>query len=154
MSLNKLIRLHSCLVALLVFYNTAAASLEASSPAPSPDWQKYVRAPSSNIVYPVSVLSNLTLGNVTNPDGLLPGGTGPTVFTRSHGSDDIPTVVVDFGLNVVGFLSIDFSGASNSTPGFPGIRLAFSETIQYGYLTDTSDFTRSKNVSEEEEPGT
>jgi len=145
--LRKLLVLHSFLVSLLGIHHTAAAPLETKPPAPSTDWQKYVRAPASNIIYPVSVLSNLTLGNITNPNGLLPGGTAPTVFTRSSSSGDVPTVVVDFGLNVVGFLSIDFAGATNSSPGLPGIRLAFSETIQYGYLTDTSDFSRSDNVS-------
>ena len=53
-----------------------------------------------------------------------------------------PSVVVDFGKPVVGFLSISFAGASNNRPG---IRLAFSEMIEY--LTDVSDFTRSYNVS-------
>lgn len=55
----------------------------------------------------------------------------------------IPTVVVDFGQNVVGTLSINFAGASANAPG---IRLAFSETLEY--LTDVSDFTRSDNVSQ------
>jgi hypothetical protein len=55
-------------------------------------------------------------------------------------------VVVDFGQNIAGYLSIKFGGASNSTPGLPGIRLAFSESIQYGYLTSVSDFSRSDNV--------
>lgn len=59
-------------------------------------------------------------------------------------------IVVDFGQNVAGYLSIKFAGASNSTPGLPGIRLAFSETIQYGYLTNFSDFSRSDNVGNSE----
>ncbi len=53
-----------------------------------------------------------------------------------------PSVVVDFGKPVVGFLSISFAGASSNRPG---IRLAFSEMTEY--LTDVSDFTRSYNVS-------
>ena len=53
-----------------------------------------------------------------------------------------PTIVVDFGLNVVGFPIISFGGASNNSPG---VRVAFSETLTY--LTDISDFTRSDNVS-------
>jgi len=52
-----------------------------------------------------------------------------------------PSVVVDFGMPVVGFLSISFAGASSNRPG---IRLAFSEMTEY--LTDVSDFTRSYNV--------
>jgi hypothetical protein len=54
-----------------------------------------------------------------------------------------PSVVVDFGKPVVGFLSISFAGASSNRPG---VRLAFSEMIEY--LTDVSDFTRSYNVSQ------
>jgi hypothetical protein len=123
-----------------------------------PNWKKYVRAPKNQIVKPVRIVSVYTEGNVTNPEGLLPGGRGPTIFTRKAPSnktwardadtpDVTPVIVVDFGLNVAGFLSIKFAGASNSTPGLPGIRLAFSESIQYGYLTNVSDFSRSYNVS-------
>jgi hypothetical protein len=54
-----------------------------------------------------------------------------------------PSVVVDFGKPVVGFLSISFAGASSN---LPGIRLAFSEMTEY--LTDVSDFSRSYNVSQ------
>jgi hypothetical protein len=116
------------------------------------DWQKYVRSPSTQIIHPKIIVANYTLGNVTNPDGLLTGH-GKTILTRpapgSNGSsaaESIPTIVVDFGQNIAGYLSIKFAGASNSTPGLPGIRLAFSESIQYGYLTDVSDFSRSDNV--------
>lgn len=52
-----------------------------------------------------------------------------------------PTIVLDFGINVVGSLQISFGGASSN---HPGIRLAFSETTTY--LTDLCDFTRSDNV--------
>jgi hypothetical protein len=119
-----------------------------SSASPD-DWQKYVRSPATNIVRPVRVLSNYTQGNVTNPVGLLTGK-GSTVFTRvipdpnSTAEDVPPTIVVDFGQNIVGFLSVYFGGSYNSTPGLPSIRLAFSETLEY--LTDVSDFSRSYNV--------
>jgi len=125
-----------------------------------PDWQKYIRSPKTNIIHPVGILSDFTRGNVTNPTGLVTGD-GPTVFTRTAPSnisrtlrtnptDATPVIVVDFGQNVAGYLSIKFAGASNSTPGLPGIRLAFSETIQYGYLTNFSDFSRSDNVGNSE----
>lgn len=116
----------------------------------APDWQKYVRSPANQIIRPVAVLTNYTQGNVTNPNGLLTGK-GLTTFTRTNGSagtekDVPPTIVVDFGQNIVGVLSIKFAGAHsfNSTPGLPGIRLAFSETLQF--LTNVSDFSRSYNV--------
>ncbi|MDI5963800.1 alpha-L-rhamnosidase-related protein [Streptantibioticus silvisoli] len=49
-----------------------------------------------------------------------------------------PGVLVDFGQVVVGFPTVRFAWASS---GNPGVRLAFSETLEY--LTDRSDFTRS-----------
>ncbi|KAI9650426.1 hypothetical protein NHQ30_000440 [Ciborinia camelliae] len=101
------------------------------------DWQKYVRAPSSNIVAPQSIVT--TSGQVTNPNALLQQGGQVTTLTRASGSNNIPSITVDFGQNTVGYLSINFAGAS----GTPGIRLAFSETLQY--LSDTSDFSRSNN---------
>jgi hypothetical protein len=54
--------------------------------------------------------------------------------------DAVAEAVLDFGQNVVGFLSIEFVGASTNAPG---IELAFSESLEY--LTDRSDFTRSDN---------
>ncbi|CAK7205733.1 hypothetical protein SEUCBS139899_008512 [Sporothrix eucalyptigena] len=112
-------------------------------------WHRYVRAPAGKTVVPARILAQYTTGNVTNAGGLLGSGTdhdsGPTVLTRLASGDDIPTLVIDFGLNVAGLLSIDFAGSYNTTAGFPGITLAFSETIQY--LTDRSDFTRSDNAA-------
>ncbi|KAH8650632.1 alpha-L-rhamnosidase A [Tricladium varicosporioides] len=120
----------------------------------SPDWQKYVRSPPTTTVRPSKVLSQYIIGNVKNPDGLV-SGNGPTVLTRSlsaaanetaanHSIADVtPSIVVDWGQNIAGFVSITFAGASNSTPGLPGLRLAFSETLQY--LTNVSDFSRSDN---------
>lgn len=111
------------------------------------DWQKYVRSPPNRIVYPARIVANYTQGNVTNPQGLLTGK-GSTLFTRTprnaSSPDLAPTVVVDFGQNIAGYLSISFGGSYNSTPGRPGIRLAFSETLEY--LTGTSDFSRGYNV--------
>ncbi|MCO5997279.1 alpha-L-rhamnosidase-related protein [Actinoallomurus rhizosphaericola] len=48
------------------------------------------------------------------------------------------SVTLDFGKVVVGYPTLRFKGASDD---HPGVRLAFSETLQY--LTDRSDFTRS-----------
>lgn len=110
---------------------------------PPTDWQKYVRSPSTNTITPVSVIANYTEGDVTNPNGLLGDGSGPTILRRSSKAP-VTTMVLDFGQNIVGFLSIKFAGASANA----GIRLAFSETIQYGYLTNVSDFSRSDNVTD------
>jgi hypothetical protein len=112
-------------------------------PQQETEWQKYIRSPLSEIVRPARVLSDYTTGNVTNGEGLL-NGKGSTILTRMQPSV-APTIVVDFGQNTVGILSIKFGGSYNLTMGLPSIRLAFSETMEY--LTERSDFTRSYNVS-------
>jgi hypothetical protein len=109
-----------------------------------PSWQKYVRSPASNTVKPVGIVTASTIGNVSNPNGLI-DGQEPTVLSRNTESDQLPTVVVDFGQNVVGVLSLQFSGSQSFSTGLPGLKLAFSETTEY--LTDRSDFTRSDNAS-------
>ena len=101
-------------------------------------WQQYVIAPESRTVSPAKVLS--TTGNVTNANSLLNSSGGITTLTRPSSSSTIPTILLDFGLNIVGHVQIDFAGASSNNPG---IGLAFSETLEY--LTDVSDFTRSNN---------
>jgi hypothetical protein len=90
-------------------------------------------------------MSAHTTGNVTNPDGLLGRNGSPTILTRNEGETSVPTLVVDFGQNVVGTATITFAGSSNSSEGLPGLKLAFSETLQY--LTNVSDFTRSDNMA-------
>lgn len=132
-------------------FNVVVAALStAGCIAASPDrgerqqsWQQYVRSPPSSIVKPVRVLDDKTAGNVQNPNGLV-NGDGSTVLSRANAGDTAPTLVVDFGQNVVGLLSIVFSKSTNGSQGLPGIRLAFSETLQF--LGDRSDFTRSDNA--------
>ena len=114
-----------------------------SSALKTPSWQQYVRASSGSVIEPHYVLPQYTNGNVSNPLGIIKGGS-PTVLTRTHLSNIRPTIVVDFGQNTVGIVSIDFGGSTNYSSGRPGIRLAFSETL--GFLSDVSDFSRSYNV--------
>lgn len=106
-------------------------------------WHKYVRAPSSRNVSPSAVVQGSVSGNVSNPAGLIDGN-NPTVLTRRTTTDTIPSLVVDFGQNLAGYLRIDLQGSTDSPEAFPGIRLAFSETLQH--LSDSSDFTRSYNA--------
>ncbi|KIM97618.1 glycoside hydrolase family 78 protein [Oidiodendron maius Zn] len=137
-------------VCLSLFWLPLLASPAATADSGSDSWQQYIRGPSTNIVYPVQILSNYTTGNVTNPEGLLQQD-GSTILSRAQPSTPpswptgtppaVPTIVLDFGINVVGFPRISFGGASSNSPG---VRLAFSETTTY--LTETSDFTRSDNV--------
>lgn len=105
-------------------------------------WHKYVRAPASNVVKPKGILEGNTTGDVSNPTGLITGD-GPTVLTRESADDKAPTVIVDFGLNVVGLVALHFEGSSATADSSPGLRLAFSETREQ--LGDRSDFSRSDN---------
>ncbi|KAJ6013323.1 hypothetical protein N7540_007914 [Penicillium herquei] len=107
-------------------------------------WHRYVRSPSSAIVKPQSILFANITGNVTNPDGLLTADSPPTTLARKEEDSEVPSIIVDFGQNVVGIVSISFAGSYNASEGFPGLKLAFSETQQY--LTNVSDFTRSDNM--------
>lgn len=120
----------------------------------STTWQKYVRAPSTNIIPPASLLEAYSKGSITNPNGVVTGD-GVTTLTRKTGDDEMPSIVLDFGQNHVGILSINFAGSetfsepgqdtnSSASAALPGITLAFSETLEY--LTNRSDFTRSDNL--------
>ncbi|KAI0166216.1 glycoside hydrolase family 78 protein [Xylariaceae sp. FL1272] len=111
----------------------------------SPSWQQYVRAPSSRIVRPKTILSDHTQGNITNPDGMITGE-ATTIFSQTADSTENTTLIVDFGQNVVGQVVIDFAGSTNgSSQGYPGMTLAFSEALEF--LTDRSDYTRSDRAS-------
>ena len=98
---------------------------------------KYVRAPSTKLVRPAAVLK--THGNVQNAEALI-NNNGVATLNRPHSDDPIPSITLDFGQNIVGFVQIHFAGASDNSPG---IRLTFSETTEY--LKNISDFTRSDN---------
>lgn len=121
----------------------SAGEAAAAAQGPEQDWWRYVQAPSSRTVRPVRIVRSS--GDVTRPEALLRPGGAVTVLRRPQpapdaGSDppEAPRVVVDFGKVVAGYPKIRFAWASDN---HPGVRLAFSETLQY--LTDRSDFTRS-----------
>ncbi|KAK7735958.1 hypothetical protein SLS53_007337 [Cytospora paraplurivora] len=126
----------------------AATQRDSNPPsADSTSWHKYVRAPSSTTVSPVLWVAGDISGNITNPNGIV--GVGKTTLTRKDPGDDVPSIVLDFGQNYAGVLSIQFAGAetfsqsAENTTVLPGITLAFSETLEF--LTNRSDFTRSDN---------
>ncbi|KAI1129570.1 Six-hairpin glycosidase-like protein [Nemania abortiva] len=125
-----------------LFWPAACILASASTAQEAPSWQQYVRAPESAIVRPAAILPSYTQGDVENADGLVTGA-ATTVLSRAAGSNQTTTLVVDFGQNVVGQLLLGFGRSTNGTSsqGFPGIRLAFSEALEY--LTDRSDYTRS-----------
>lgn len=134
-------RLLFALAALCGHGAAAAPAPRADYPWSSTDWHKYVRSPASSTVKPSKVLSDRIEGDVRNPDGLI-DGSAPTELKRTS-EQGPPTIVVDFGLNVVGLLRIGFEGSESGGDdgSLPGLKLAFSETLEY--LTDKSDYTRS-----------
>lgn len=126
----------------------------------STSWQQYVRAPSSKTIPPVTWLDRYSTGDITNPAGLVGDGDGVTTLTRKDEKDTMPSIVLDFGQNYVGILSINFARATvfngsdvgvvaqasgQPSGALPGIALAFSESLEY--LTNRSDFTRSDNAA-------
>lgn len=123
--------------------DSSGANIDGRDAPGNTSWHKYVRAPSSATVTPKGIVSGSVTGGVSNPSGLV-DGSGATVLRRLHSSDPVPSLVVDFGQNLAGYLNITLKGSSNSSDALPGLRLAFSETLQY--LTDRSDFTRSDNA--------
>ena len=137
MSWNKALSAGLALVA-------AIGAQAAPQRSDSHDWKQFVRGPSSSTVKPARILSHNTTGKVQNPNGLI-SGHGPTVLTRNGADDEAPSIVVDFGENIVGVLNIHFAGSHSTSTGLPGLQLAFSETQQF--LTNISDFTRSDNAS-------
>ncbi|KZL72594.1 alpha-L-rhamnosidase A [Colletotrichum tofieldiae] len=138
--------------------NRSGSLGEDRSSVHAPSWHRHVRASESRTIRPVRVVPDLTRGAVTNPSGLITGEDGPTILYRLGEEDEIPFLTVDFGQNTVGILSVSFAGSSTcASPGEderaenegemgrkrPGIRLAFSETLQF--LSNVSDFSRSYN---------
>lgn len=102
-------------------------------------WQQYIVGPQERIIYPQRIVS--TSGNVTNAQAVIQRS-GDLVLSRSSQDETPPAVILDFGINVVGFLRVAFNGA---TANRPGIRIAFSETLQF--LSDLSDYSRSNGAS-------
>lgn len=124
-------------------------------------WHQYVRAPSSTTLLPVRWLPAYSNGSITNGDGIISGGLGVTTLTRNSSSEDMPSIVLDFGQNYAGILSINFAGAEvagtgggrgaynvSASSSLPGLTLAFSESLEL--LTNRSDFTRSDNQPDAE----
>jgi hypothetical protein len=81
------------------------------------DYEPYVLAPSSHTVEPVSVLAAYPRsGSITgNPDAVL--GHGGTVrLTSAGGTTGSPLLIIDFGKEVAGQVSVQVTGASATRP--------------------------------------
>ncbi|SPO02888.1 related to alpha-L-rhamnosidase A [Cephalotrichum gorgonifer] len=132
-------------LSLLLLFSHLSGALNHTSRIPSnpTSWHRYVRASPGHVVHPATVLEGSSMGKVLNHQGLI-SGDEPTVLVRDSRTDKVPSVVIDFGINTVGILSIEFAGAEGAGDSLPGLRLAFSETLEH--LSDNSDFTRSYNA--------
>lgn len=101
----------------------------AASYQPQPgDWQPYVLAPASHTVTPVSVLAAYPRsGTITgNTDAVL--GHGGTVrLTDTGGTNDSPLLIIDFGKEMAGNVSVQVAGASATRPT---LHACFSESKQ------------------------
>ncbi|RYP71718.1 hypothetical protein DL771_004669 [Monosporascus sp. 5C6A] len=128
-----------------VIYQLVAWIHLANTQTQEPSSERHIRAPSSSLVKPKSVLPEYTLGHVVNPKDLISGET-PTLFRYRGSSTSIPTLDVDFGQNAVGMPVIEFADTAkvSSSGGFPGLRFYFSESLEF--LGDRSDFTRADNA--------
>lgn len=127
------------LASLAVMMMLVVPSAEARPAPPSwpanPHWQRYVEAPTTNLVEPVRVLR--TAGDVQHASALLRGHHGAAILTRSTRTSPAPVVVLDLGRDVGGYPSITTTGAS----GTQVARVAFSETL--AHLSPTGDETNT-----------
>jgi hypothetical protein len=97
----------------------------AYTPRPG-DWQPYVLAPSSHTVLPVSVLSDDPRGGSVqgDPDAAL-GGPSSVTLTSTGSRTTSPLLMLDFGKEVGGEISVHVLSASSPAPQ---LHACFSET--------------------------
>ena len=127
----------TCNAVCLAFADSAPAAPAQHGPAPYQEHQLAALRGGAGQPRRSAGAGAVQPGDVTNAPGVL--GSGVARLQRSTPQDVVPSVTVDFGKVVVGYPKISFAGSSGNNN--PGVRLAFSESIQY--LTDRSDFTRS-----------
>lgn len=113
--------------------STPAASAAATPNTPwpaAPDWQSYVRTPSSATVCPSAVVS--TSGSVSGAQNLVCGASGTTTLTLTAGGAT-PTIVLDYGRITGGVPYFEVTAESGS----PTLQAGYSQSRQY--LTATGD---------------
>ncbi|HEX8008744.1 MAG TPA: alpha-L-rhamnosidase C-terminal domain-containing protein [Trebonia sp.] len=123
----------------LSFYGTAgAASSPPSGSSPGNpwtdtsyqprqgDWQPYVLAPSSHTVKPVRVLAAYPRsGAITGSTSAVLGHGGTVRLTDTGGTTASPLLIIDFGKEVAGQVSVQVTGASATRPA---LHACFSES--------------------------
>jgi alpha-L-rhamnosidase len=116
-------------VILLVAPASAGASAAVRTELPAwpaaPDWQQYVEAPSSLNLAPVRVVS--VSGDVSNPNGIVSGGSGDTTLTRTPADTGPTDIVLDYGQDIGGVPSFTVKAASGS----PTMEAGYSEAEEY-----------------------
>ena len=104
------------------------AGLAPTAGAATAPWEHYILAPASRTVAPTAVLR--TQGTVSGAQNLISGGS-----TRLSGNGSY--VVLDFGREVGGLVTLHFAGASDSSQQ---VGLAFSESsLNVGTASDASN---------------
>jgi Bacterial alpha-L-rhamnosidase 6 hairpin glycosidase domain/Bacterial alpha-L-rhamnosidase C-terminal domain len=97
-------------------------SPQAQSGLPGKDeWRKYVLTPTQRELKPIAIISSDARGGALEIRDFI-SGTGSLVLRKTASESD-PRVILDFGLEIGGFLSVDFMAASENT------LFAFSETL-------------------------
>jgi Bacterial alpha-L-rhamnosidase 6 hairpin glycosidase domain/Bacterial alpha-L-rhamnosidase C-terminal domain len=101
----------------------ACVSGEPTPESPRPgEWQKYVLTPTARVIRPIKIISTDEQGGVIlGASGFLNGQA--TLVLKKNTADSDPRVVLDFGLEVGGFLEADFTAAGATT------LFAFSESL-------------------------
>jgi hypothetical protein len=126
----------------------AAASAPPSSPQASPwtdssyqpkpgDWQPYVLAPSGHTVKPASVLAAYPRsGSITGNTSAVLGRGGTVRLTSTGGTSSSPLLIIDFGKEVAGNVSVQVTGASATRPT---LHACFSESREERALSPTQN---------------
>lgn len=92
------------------------------------DWQPYVLAPTSHTVKPVSVLAAYPRsGTISGNTSAVLGRGGTVRLTDTGGTTDSPLLIIDFGKEVAGNVSVQVTGASATRPT---LHACFSESKQ------------------------
>ncbi len=106
-------------------------------------WRNYVLAPSNHTLYPVAVFAaKPRLGQIHGDPSLLLNGKRATVTMTSVGDrTKSPLLILDFGKDVEGKISLQVLAASSSRPT---LHLCFSESREYMALSPNQNDGESK----------
>jgi len=116
-------------LAVLLIAQLAVAPARSNAAPQQGDWTQYLLAPTSHQLRPVNVLSTDARSGMLQgpPTAVLGDGTGASVRLVSNGDrTQSPLLIVDFGTEVGGNVSLHVMGASSPRPQ---LHLCFSESL-------------------------